>query len=63
MNKFKVLGVAQMVSIIVAIAAAHNLGFTSGAWAGQSTTHMVLWIAGLCIILFGSLSALTIDKK
>jgi hypothetical protein len=62
MNKFKVLGVALMVSIILAIISATMLGYTSIQWAVQSQTNAILFISGLCIILFGSLSALTVDK-
>ena len=62
MNKYKVLGVALMVSIILAIISATMLGYTSIQWAVSSQTNAVLFISGLCIILFGSLSALTVNK-
>lgn len=62
MNKFKVLVVALMVSIILATISATMLGYTSIQWAVSSQTNAILFISGLCIVLFGSLSALTVDK-
>lgn len=62
MNKYKLLGGVLMLSIIVAIVSAYTLGFTSIQWATESLNNAVLFIAGLCITLFGSLSALTLDK-
>ncbi len=62
MNKFKVLGVALMVSIILLIASAYALGLTSIDYALSGNAQAILFISGLCIMLFGSLSALTVDK-
>lgn len=62
MNKYKVLGTALMVSIIFAIGSAHTLGFTSIQWAISGIAEAILFISALCIILFVSLSALTVDK-
>jgi hypothetical protein len=62
MNKYKILGGVLMLSIIVAIVSAHTLGFTSVQWATESLNNAVLFISALCIVLFGSLSALTLDK-
>ena len=63
MNKYKVLGVALMVSIILAIGSATVLGFTSIQYAISGVPQFLLFLSGLCITLFGSLSALTLDNN
>lgn len=62
MNKYKTLGVVFMVSTIVATLSAYKLGYTDINWALDSTANALLFISGLCIMLFGSLLALTADK-
>jgi uncharacterized protein involved in cysteine biosynthesis len=62
MNKYKTLGVALMVSIILAILSATTLGYTSIQWAISGIPQFLLFLSGLCIILFGSFSALTLNK-
>jgi len=53
MNKYKVLGVALVVAIIVGVGSAHVLGFTSIQFATTSIGNAVFYIAGLSVILFG----------
>lgn len=61
MNKYKVLGAALMVSIILGILAAYNLGLTSIQHMYKDGWTFVLTLSGLCVVLFGSLAALTLD--
>jgi hypothetical protein len=62
MNKNKVLGVALMVSIIIGIISTYSLGVTSIQYAISGYAEFGAYLAGLCVILFGSLAALTLDN-
>lgn len=63
MNKFKVLGVVFMLSIILGIFAQYNLGMTSIQYAISGVYQFLNFLSLLCVILFGSLAALTLDNK
>lgn len=63
MNKFKVLGAALMVSILIGILSAHQLGLTSVQHMHKDTWTFLLTLSGLCVILFGSLAALELDNS
>jgi hypothetical protein len=62
MNKYKVLGAALMVSIIILIGASHALGMTSIQYMTSGTAEFMHSLGILTVILFGSFAALTLDK-
>lgn len=62
MNKYKVLGAALMVSIVMGEAALFANGFLDIKKMATDIPTFLSYLAGLCVILFGSLAALTLDK-
>jgi hypothetical protein len=62
MNKYKVLGAALMVSIILATLAAYNLGLTSIQYATSGVFEGLLFMSSLAIVLFSAFASLTLDK-
>ena len=63
MNKNKVLGAALMVSIILGIISTSYLGVTSIQYAISGYAEFGTYLSGLCVILFGSFSALTLNNN
>lgn len=63
MNKFQVLGVALMVSILISIYASFKLDMTSIAYMSSTTDAFLHSLGLLGTILFGSFAALTLDKQ
>lgn len=61
MNKYKLLGAALMFSIIGMIVAMFHFGMTGVQWASQSSWNFLALLSLLCVTLFGSFAALTLD--
>lgn len=62
MNKYQLLGIALMVGIIMMICASFKLEQTSIEYATSGVAEFLHFLAMLCITLFGSFAALTLDK-
>jgi uncharacterized protein involved in cysteine biosynthesis len=62
MNKYRVLGVALMVSILLGTGSLFSKDLLSIQSMATDIPTFLSYLAGLCVILFGSLAALTLDK-
>lgn len=63
MNKYKVLGVMLMVVIILNIYTSFDLGVASIQYATSGTVEFLDFLSRICVVLFGSFAALTLDRK
>lgn len=63
MNKYQVLGVLLMLSIILGIFTAFKLDMASVQYASSGTIPFLDFLSRICIVLFGSFAALTLDRK
>lgn len=62
MNKYKVLETMLMISIVMGICASYKLALWSMASITKDTPTFIIYLSGLCVILFGSLASLALDK-
>lgn len=62
MNKYKLLGVALMLSIILTILGYFELNMLSIAFAVSNKWNFIAFLGLLCVTLFGSFAALALDK-
>lgn len=62
MNKYKVLGVALILSVILEIVSEVKLGMVSIQYATSGTWQFLGFLSLLCVILFGSFASLTLDS-
>jgi hypothetical protein len=62
MDKFKVLGVALMVSNFLLIGGSYALGLLPVQVMASSTANFVFALGLLCVVLFSSFAALVLDE-
>ena len=62
MNKYKALGAVLMIFIILGIFTAFKLNMSSVQYATSGTIQFLDFLARICIVLFGSWAALSLDK-
>lgn len=58
----KVIGFSLMSVILLAIVTSTILGTITTQYATSGTVQFLNWLSLICLFLFGSLSALTLDK-
>jgi hypothetical protein len=63
MNKNKVLGAVLMLVIILGVFTSYKLGFASIQYATSGTVEFLDFLSRICVVLFGSFVALTLDKQ